>query len=457
MFPRQFKANVSQRMMLWGMIIGFLLLIYAVNEVLNASRLAGFSQDMANLSASFAKAQNPDESAKLTKKLAGLHGNFSYFLHGATRNKILLSSILIFALIWIAMLEYRWLARPISGLSDAIGNRQRRDTIVGRYAMRRDEIGALGRALVQNFQHERQAEEASQDELMTLASEVDRQNALRLRGKRFEEDMSGIARNLETQAHSMREAATAMSRLSTDVDANALEAAQSSRSAAGHMDEVTRAVAEIFAALMAASHDIEETAQITESSKQLLSGAQSDSIVLTEAARAVEGVVTLISDIAAKTNLVALNATIEAAHAGESGRGFAIVASEVKQLALQTAQATVHVRDKLTAMTASAHRMAGAVDALGVSIGSVNAATQTIHAQLQHQRSATETISATSVETASNVRAVSDKVSKVAGIAEAAREAAIAVTNASSELGSQAAQLRGTVDRFITDSMDQAA
>jgi methyl-accepting chemotaxis protein len=457
MFPRSFKANVSQRMVLWGIIIGFLLLIYAVNEVMNASRLAGFSQDIATLSASFAAAQNPDDAAKLTKKLAGLEGNFSYFLHGATRNKILLSSIFVFALIWIASLEYRWLARPISGLADALGNRQRRDVIVGRYAMRRDEIGALGRALVQNFQHERHAEEASQDELMTLASEVDRQTALRLRGKVFEEEMSGIAHNLERQAISMRDAAVAMSRLSTDVDANAVEAAQSSRRAAGHMDEVTRAVAEIFAALMTASRDIDETAEITEGTKHLLSGAQTDSVVLTEAARAVEGVVSLISDIAAKTNLVALNATIEAAHAGESGRGFAIVASEVKQLALQTAQATVHVRDKLAAITASAHRMAGAVDALGASIGNVNVATQTIRAQLQHQRGATETISATSIETASDVRAVSDKVSKVAGIAVDAREAAEAVTTASAELGNQAAQLRGTVDRFVTDSMENAA
>lgn len=538
MFPKFFTARLSQRLVLWGAVIGALLALHGASDWLNNARLKGFSAQIAlvasNMSA-FAgteeahqrlfaegsrpgslpgagmsvaepnlavksvsdgleeigkapattligdlarqaaitfsgavQSANPSAMTVATKARAALgtavadeakrlSGDFAYYLGNAAQNKILLSMLFVFALGWICWLEYLWLAKPTINLSDAIRNQDGRDRLIGDLAMRRDEIGALGRALMQNFGAEREREKMSRTQVATLSSEIERQNALTSRSKVFEAAMVEIASGLEAQSASMKMAAVALDTFSRDVDANAVDAAASSRRAANYVDHMTGAVGEIFTVLSATSHDIAQTAQAAEGSRQLMNTADQDRSNLIEAIREVESVVKLIADVAIKTNLLALNATIEAARAGDAGRGFAVVASEVKQLALQTAQATTTVRDKLGSITQSAHRMSSTIETLGTSIGSVDAATQSIHTQMSRQKASTEAIRTSSGEAASEVRAVCEKADQVARIALETRQAASAVTHVSADLSSQAAALRAIVDRFISDTLESAA
>jgi methyl-accepting chemotaxis protein len=101
---------------------------------------------------------------------------------------------------------------------------------------------------------------------------------------------------------------------------------------------------------------------------------------LGESLRQVDGTTQLIAGIAAQTRLLALNATIEAARAGEAGRGFTVVANEVKDLAGTTAQSTEQIATTLTTLERSAADMTATIAAMVAGVGGIGEATGVLRA-----------------------------------------------------------------------------
>ncbi|WP_130648678.1 methyl-accepting chemotaxis protein [Egicoccus halophilus] len=119
------------------------------------------------------------------------------------------------------------------------------------------------------------------------------------------------------------------------------------RTAASDVSEVLRELSST-----AATIEQEATASTAVADQAAAGTASARALVerLSASTAEVEDVVRFITSVADRTNLLALNATIEAARAGEAGRGFAVVAQQVKELAVQTAEATDHIGQQLGAI-----------------------------------------------------------------------------------------------------------
>jgi methyl-accepting chemotaxis protein len=104
----------------------------------------------------------------------------------------------------------------------------------------------------------------------------------------------------------------------------------------------------------------------------------------------VDDIARLINEVAAQTRLLALNATIEAARAGEAGRGFSVVANEVKSLATATAQSSGEITSTIQTLRRNAGAMAAAISELSGGIGQIDEATGHVRSVSRQQNTAVE-------------------------------------------------------------------
>ena len=171
--------------------------------------------------------------------------------------------------------------------------------------------------------------------------------------RQVEESTSGA----EQQAHRAMETATAMN----EMNATVLEVAKNAGDAAevsGSMRHCAEEGADIVRQVVKAIDDVQ----------QIYGVLKQDMAQLGENARAITQIMGVISDIADQTNLLALNAAIEAARAGEAGRGFAVVADEVRKLAEKTMASTNEVGNAINAIRNSTEKSIKQVDVAAESI-----------------------------------------------------------------------------------------
>jgi methyl-accepting chemotaxis protein len=354
----------------------------------------------------------------------------------------------------LAVLLGKGISRPMTAMCKAM-----RELAGGKFDVvlpglgRKDELGEMASA-VEEFKVQAVAKaerDAAAHDAQNKASSAARRAELIRFADDFEAAVGAIVSNVSASAVQLEAAAGTLTRTAETTQSLSSQVSGSSEEASSNMQSVASATEELSASVDEIGRRVRESSQIAEAA--VLQAQQTDGRIgkLSRAAQEIGDVVKLITAIAEQTNLLALNATIEAARAGEAGRGFAVVASEVKSLASQTAKATDEISSHISGMQGATQESVAAIKEIGGTIARISGIAATISSAVEQQSSATQEIARSVQNVAQGTQEAAANIMRVNRGATETGSASEDVLSSARTLSTESTRLREELDRFMAN------
>jgi methyl-accepting chemotaxis protein len=317
------------------------------------------------------------------------------------------------------------------------------------FMAQRTEIGSIARSIDKlrkstvtrlnetNAQEREQALRASYGETMRFAADEIRVAT------------SGIITQLRIASASMQDTIEMVCETSADTQMQMSDTSETLLNTAQNIDAVAAASEEFARSISEITLQTNQSSRISDEVQVGVKTVEDCVDNLRNTASKIGNIVSVISKISSQTNLLALNATIEAARAGEAGRGFSVVASEVKQLAAQTESATKDIDAQIRQIQTAIIEVSDTVVKINEVASRANDVSVSIASAVQQQSAVSDDIGEHVRRVATQTNYASAAVTEVTNMAVNARSEVMKLHDMSKDLTSRADDLEQRVEDVL--------
>ncbi|WP_084302790.1 methyl-accepting chemotaxis protein [Bradyrhizobium sp. WSM2254] len=353
----------------------------------------------------------------------------------------------------LALLFGRRLARTVASMTSAM-----RQLGEGRFDVvlpglgRKDELGDMAEAIEMfklRASEKAQADLDARAEQDRAVANQRRADIARLAGE-FEEAIGQVIDTVSSASTQLEASARSLTCSADQSQQRSVEVAASSEEASANVQHVVVATGEMAATIADVGRQVEEVSSMARQAVRKAELSDQHMACLAAAAERIGSVVQLIAAIARQTNLLALNATIEAARAGDLGRGFAIVAQEVKSLAAETAQAIVEISGQIGGIQAATNDAVTQIAEIGTIITRISEIAMAAVGSIEEQKATGRSITLNLQEAATKTLQVASSVGAVTDRAKETGGASVQVLKSAELLSGESSRLKHQLDCFLS-------